>query len=618
MAALPNMRQKAASGVGAFGKIITDSIKDTVKTTAKVGMAGIIGPELFTIKTVVSGALGSLQSSLSRNYSELLGATNDNNDNLETIKKTGQKNLNTLNKLGSLTENGVLSQLKIINDNTSYLAELKEDLSINQARNQLDAQSTSMFVPANDNTPLQDKDKKGMSPLMLAGLIIGGISAFATNFLAALKIGTLKWIKAVGKLTGITALLTKLGTALNFDNIKTNLKTFYQNIANNISRFRTMSIEAFRNVSTVVSERLAKLRTSILNIFKEEGIVAKILITISRIPKMISNVLQNPFDDISIGLQKAFTSLKTYTTDLVKGFSLKSVTEPLSKVWEFIKNNPIVKALGKLGSLLGKIFYPIGVAISLYDGLKEGKEEYDKADGYQKYFKGFQGGVRGFLGSFIGLPLDLLKSALSWAVGALGFKKAEEFLDSFSIEKMIRKLVDGVYDILYNIVNALIDGVATVADKLGFDSAATKLKQLKFKNKDDAANEKAAMQSGVEDLSGVGGSTLNRNGKEIINTKTQRQDMINDRRIKNLLKNYEMKDNKVYVDDLSSTVDKLGQAAKSLNTIAQNVPSMYSSGGNISNIVASAGNNNNNKTSQVSFANNGKSSATPWEIISMT
>ena len=618
MAALPNMRQKAASGVGAFGKIITDSIKDTVKTTAKVGMAGIIGPELFTIKTVVSGALGSLQSSLSRNYSELLGATNDNNDNLETIKKTGQKNLNTLNKLGSLTENGVLSQLKIINDNTSYLAELKEDLSINQARNQLDAQSTSMFVPANDNTPLQDKDKKGMSPLMLAGLIIGGISAFATNFLAALKIGTLKWIKAVGKLTGITALLTKLGTALNFDNIKTNLKTFYQNIANNISRFRTMSIEAFRNVSTVVSERLAKLRTSILNIFKEEGIVAKILITISRIPKMISNVLQNPFDDISIGLQKAFTSLKTYTTDIVKGFSLKSVTEPLSKVWGFIKNNPIVKALGKLGSLLGKIFYPIGVAISLYDGLKEGKEEYDKADGYQKYFKGFQGGVRGFLGSFIGLPLDLLKSALSWAVGALGFKKAEEFLDSFSIEKMIRKLVDGVYDILYNIVNALIDGVATVADKLGFDSAATKLKQLKFKNKDDAANEKAAMQSGVEDLSGVGGSTLNRNGKEIINTKTQRQDMINDRRIKNLLKNYEMKDNKVYVDDLSSTVDKLGQAAKSLNTIAQNVPSMYSSGGNISNIVASAGNNNNNKTSQVSFANNGKSSATPWEIISMT
>tara|TARA_B100001093_G_scaffold517427_1_gene598942 strand:- start:2824 stop:4677 length:1854 start_codon:yes stop_codon:yes gene_type:complete len=615
MAPLPNMRQKATAGVGAFGKVITDSIKDTVKTTAKVGVAGIIGPEILTLKSVMSSGLGDLKGSLSQNYADLLGATNDNNDNLDAIKKTGEKNLNTLNKLGTLTESGVLSQLRMISDNTSYLAELKEDLAINQARKELDVQSAPMFTAANDNTPSSDKDKKGMSPLMLAGLIIGGISAFATNFLSALKAGTLKWIKAVGKLTGITALLTKLSTALKFDNIKANLKLFYNNIANNVSRFRTMSVEAFRNAGTTISERLAKLRASILNIFKGEGMVARILTSISRIPKMISSVLQNPFDDIIIGLRSAFTGLKTYTTDLVKGFSLKSVTEPLSKVWNFIKKNPIVTALGKLGSLLGKIFYPIGVALSLYDGMKEGKEEFDKAEGYQKYFKGFQGGVRGFLGSFIGMPLDLLKSVISWALGALGFKKAETFLDSFKIENIIRKLVDGVFDVLYSIINSVIDGIATVAEKLGFDKAANSLKQLKFKSSDDKLNAEAAMKSGVEDLSGVGGSTLNRAGGEIISQKDRRQDYIDGRRMKDLLKDYELKNDKVFVDDLSSTVDKLGQAAKSLNTIAQNIPSNYSAGGTNITSVASAGSNNNNKQSSITFGGNGKSSSKAWENI---
>ena len=49
-----------------------------------------------------------------------------------------------------------------------------------------------------------------------------------------------------------------------------------------------------------------------------------------------------------------------------------------------------------------------------------------------KFIDGIGGGLGKLVGNLIGIPLDLLKSGVSWIMGAIGFDKfAEEFLDKF-------------------------------------------------------------------------------------------------------------------------------------------------------------------------------------------
>jgi len=59
----------------------------------------------------------------------------------------------------------------------------------------------------------------------------------------------------------------------------------------------------------------------------------------------------------------------------------------------------------------------------------------------EKIFDGMvQGAVEVIRGIFI-IPLDLLKSGLSWLLGKLGFSEAEKLLDSFSFNEMYDKMV---------------------------------------------------------------------------------------------------------------------------------------------------------------------------------
>lgn len=603
MAPLPNLGNKVIAGAGSVGKALKDSVKDAVSTTAKAGIAGAIGPELFALKTAVGGGIGGIAGTLSKNYNDLLMASNDNNITLGSIKQSTKKSSDSIDRLETLTETGVITYLKQIADNTSYLAELKEDLAINQARDTLEMDTRPNLEAANDNVP-SDTEKKKLSPLLLAGLIIGGITRFATEFLKALRVGTLKWLKAIGKITGIGILLEEFGKAIKLDNIKTNLKLFYQNIANNISRFRTMSIEAFKGVRVTVGERLAAFRTSIVQAFSKEGAIGKALTRITRIPTIISEGVKGSFGRVSTAIGDIFTRIKTYATNLTEKFKFKTITDPLNKAWDFIKNNPIVKSLGALGKLVGKILYPIGVALSLYDGFKEGKEEYTKSEGENfltQFGNMFKGGVRGFLKSFVGIPLDLLKSALSWALGAFGFKEAEKFLDSFKFTEFIGKAVNSVYDFFYGICNSILELFAKGADKIGADTLASKLRSMKYKSDSMKAVEEAEKVAGVDSLEGVGGSTLNRAGGEIISQRDQRQSLIDGRRMNDILKDYQLKNDKVFVDDLSSTVDKLGQAAKSIDRIANRVPDMISSGGVTQQNIGNAGNITNSKSTTIQY-----------------
>jgi len=122
---------------------------------------------------------------------------------------------------------------------------------------------------------------------------------------------------------------------------------------------------------------------------------------------------------------------------------------------------------GKAGGfvkIVGKILWPIGFLMSLFDGVKA----YQESDADGSIAK-LGDGIGGFLGSFIGAPFDLLKKGISWVIKKLfGVETNEDGsipegqgmagwivkqLESFSFEEAIKKLVSGVFGVVQGAVD---------------------------------------------------------------------------------------------------------------------------------------------------------------------
>lgn len=133
-----------------------------------------------------------------------------------------------------------------------------------------------------------------------------------------------------------------------------------------------------------------------------------------------------------------------------------------SKIMDFIRSFG-----GKAGGfvkIVGKILWPIGFLMSLFDGVKA----YQESDADGSIAK-FGDGIGGLLGSFIGAPFDLLKKGISWVIKKLfGVETNEDGtipegqgmagwivkqLESFSFEETIKKLVSGVFGIVQGAVD---------------------------------------------------------------------------------------------------------------------------------------------------------------------
>lgn len=104
--------------------------------------------------------------------------------------------------------------------------------------------------------------------------------------------------------------------------------------------------------------------------------------------------------------------------------------------------------------LMGKILWPIGIIISLFDGITAFRDE--KGTFYDK----LGAGIGGFIGSFVGAPFDLLKSAVNWILKKIfpGLTSEDGSWDestimgswlskfeSFSIAKFISNLIQGIF-----------------------------------------------------------------------------------------------------------------------------------------------------------------------------
>ncbi len=113
---------------------------------------------------------------------------------------------------------------------------------------------------------------------------------------------------------------------------------------------------------------------------------------------------------------------------------------------------PIIKFAGTLGTVLGKIFLPITILMSVFDlvtGFMDGYDEEGTIIG------GMEGGISKMLVGLVGIPLDFLKAGIAWLGTKMGFDM--KWLSEFSFSDMISGLVGKIFDGIQGMVDFVKD-----------------------------------------------------------------------------------------------------------------------------------------------------------------
>lgn len=159
----------------------------------------------------------------------------------------------------------------------------------------------------------------------------------------------------------------------------------------------------------------------------------------------LDELLKAPImEKITNGVSKILAPLKSMGDFLTGFLSGSGVTGSTSRTIKFL--GEVGDNIGAFASTVGKILKPIGFLFSAYDAVMAFMNT--EGDLYDKFIAG----IGGFIGDFVGAPLDLLKSIVGWATSKLGFENVTEFLESFSFETLINDIINGVFGMLKSAV----------------------------------------------------------------------------------------------------------------------------------------------------------------------
>jgi hypothetical protein len=181
--------------------------------------------------------------------------------------------------------------------------------------------------------------------------------------------------------------------------------------------------------------------------------------------------------------------------DFIKGIgakigSLFNGTGKIGQIFSVISKGfaPIAKFASTFGRILGKLFLPVTIIMGIVDTVTGFMEGYEEGG----ILGGILGGIEGLLSGLIMKPLDLLKDAVSWIAGKLGFENFAAMLDSFSFEEMFSLYMDGLQNLLRSIGKWFSDKIDWLKGKFGFETEKDKeeqtavdknLKEIKAKEK---------------------------------------------------------------------------------------------------------------------------------------
>jgi hypothetical protein len=228
---------------------------------------------------------------------------------------------------------------------------------------------------------------------------------------------------------------------------KTLLQTMVKGIINLNKSFLNGLKEGTRFGLGAIAGLISAPVIMLVSFFKSLGAELKFLNTLTggRLAKLFSPIMKF-FDVIKtsfarLGIGRFITSVKTFLAPITNFF--KSMLKIGDTASSFSKAfGGIAKFASGFGSILGKLFLPITILMSAFDFITGFMDGYSEGG----ILGGLEGGLSKLFANLIGMPLDLLKSAVSWIAGVFGFSGVESALDSFSFATLITDLIGGIFD----------------------------------------------------------------------------------------------------------------------------------------------------------------------------
>lgn len=238
----------------------------------------------------------------------------------------------------------------------------------------------------------------------------------APSWLKALKLlGYGAFALIVGPIITLVSMFEEIGKQTWFKNLKSFLKT-------------------------KVGGRLSKLFKPITTFFQQIGT------KFTNTWKSIKSIFK-PVTDFLKSVGTRLKGIKSAIMSVLRPFfGVASKPGIFTRLMNIILKNPVIKGMTAffkgLGSTLGKILLPITIILGVFDFVTGFMDGYEKEG---SIIDGIEGGIKKVLDTLIALPLDMLKSAVSWIAGALGFENVEKSLDSWSFSDLIDKAIGGIF-----------------------------------------------------------------------------------------------------------------------------------------------------------------------------
>jgi len=237
-----------------------------------------------------------------------------------------------------------------------------------------------------------------------------------------------------------------------FADIIKSVETRFARIGTQITQF-SRTVRSYAGMLTNVVKDFGKLKLN------------QIGAAFSRFTQGIVNFQRSVVKYMTFGENRALTGLLEKITKPVKNFinGLRGVGESTSKIAKTMKSFfGAFKVIGRF------VAFPLTVVMGLIDSFKGARDNMEgRVGAFDKILSGAIGAIAGLIKGLILVPIDLLKSGISWVAKKLGFENFANLLDSFSFAdsfmEFTSRLTDGFIYTFRNAIDSIMkpfeDGV---------------------------------------------------------------------------------------------------------------------------------------------------------------
>ena len=326
-----------------------------------------------------------------------------------------------------------------------------------EARREQRKQSDKVAA-ATGGTTTKDAKGIGFLPLLFSKTGLVGSLLAVGGALAGLRGWEAGALKAIGKIKiGLTDNLTK-----NFRSLRASILTGL-GLDATLKKFNSPESGLKTPITTQIIDKFKGLRTSVLKVFGLGADGKPIVVrgadglfktpVISKVTGFINKLL-TPIRLIGDGIETFFKTSGKGLLSFLKFLGIGTAAAGIAGA-----GTGVIKTIAKVAT---KVLWPIGIVMSLFKGI----EDYETKEGSK--FEKIVAGVTGFVGDFLGAPLNLLKSLFTGALKKLGIgydkdgnptNFATKFLEKFDFVKAIKAIPDGIMAIINEVGKFLKDPI---------------------------------------------------------------------------------------------------------------------------------------------------------------